>query len=378
MNQQQIIGILSPYRGQVKQLVNDQSTNDIVKAIEQAHLQHQNEYKKIAHLFKGNTDRKTAQNIFNFLKQNIVYKIEPGNRQTVKSPSAFLAHGFGDCKHYSKFIAGILQQLNIPFAYRFASYKTFDRTPQHVFVVMHPGTNKEVWIDPVLPSLDYRKPYTHSIDKNMSLYSISGIGNPRRAARKAAGKTLGQRLKKGTKIVAKVAAAPARAAFLLLVNLNFANLAVKLSQGWKKQPSKLQTFWESIGGRMDALKKAFEKGAKKKRIFGTEAEMGAVGTAAAAAATAAPIIVKVVNILKEMGIEPEELVQIGKDAVNKKVQELVKDKLVTQTENEAINIEESNLLNEPAGTPQAAKDGKLLLPLVAGGLIIGYLLLKKK
>lgn len=382
MNQRQLIGVLQPYKGQVQKLVADQSTNDIIKAIEQAHYQHSNEYKKIAQYFKGSTDRQTAQNIFNFLKENIVYKIEPGNRQTVKSPAALLAHGYGDCKHYSKFIAGILQQLQIPFVYRFASYKYGEKTPGHVFVVMNPGKN-EIWIDPVLPSLDYRKNYYYKIDKKMSLYSISGIGNPKKAARKAAGKTLGQRLKKGTRIVAKVAAAPARAAFLLLVNLNFANLAVKLAKGWQKQPSKLQQFWESIGGKMDALKKAFDKGKTKKRIFGMDAEIGAVGTAAAAAATAAPIIVKVVNILKEMGIDPEELVQVGKDAVNNKVQELVKDKLINPIKEDAANIQEADILTDSttAAAPQQAaimKDGKLLLPLIAGGLIIGYLLLKKK
>ena len=376
MNQRTLIPLLSPYLGQVNKLVSDQTTNDIIKAIEIAHHQHASEYKKIAHYFKGSTDIQTAQNIFNFLKKNIVYKIEPSNRQTVKSVSALLSHGFGDCKHFANFSAGILQQLNIPFVYRFASYKYSDNTPQHVFVVMNPGVN-EIWIDPVLPTLNYRKQYTSSIDKKMSLYSISGIGNPRKAARKAAGKTLGQRLKKGTRIVAKVAAAPARAAFLLLVNLNFANLAVKLNNGWQKAPSKIQQFWESIGGKMDALKKAFDKGKNKRRIFGMDAEIGAVGTAAAAAATAAPIIVKVVNVLKEIGIEPEDLVQIGKDAVNNKVKELVKNKLVDNAETEAVNIEKANLLNEPQAK-EVAKDGKLMFPLIAGGLIVGYLLLKKK
>jgi len=385
MNQQQLLGVLNPYKGQVQKLVSDQSTNDIIKAIEQAHYQHSNEYKKIAQYFKGSTNRQTAQNIFNFLKENIVYKIEPGDRQTVKSPSALLAHGFGDCKHYAKFIAGILQQLNIPFVYRFASYKYGEKTPGHVFVVMNPG-KKEVWIDPVLPSLDYRKNYYSKIDKQMSLYSISGIGNPKKAAKKAAGKTLGQKLKKGTKIVAKVAAAPARAAFLLLVGLNFANLAVKLSKGWQKAPSKISNFWEGIGGKMDALKKAFDKGKNKKRIFGFEQQIGVVGTAAAAAATAAPIIIKVVNVLKEMGIEPEELVEIGKNAVNDKVQQLVKEKFVQPVQKEAANIEEAAIFEDtiaPApGTKQDGKnvlnDGKMMFPLIAGGLIIGYLLLKKK
>lgn len=383
MNSSVIMQQLKPYAGNKQILVVDQSTSDIIAAITSAHHEYLGEYAKFAEKFRGRTDRETAKNIFNFLKKNVVYRIESGNAQTVKSPAALLAQGYGDCKHYSKFAAGILHNLGIPFAYRFASYKYFDRQPGHVFVVIHPGTKKEIWIDPVLPKLDQRKPYFHKIDKKMALYKISGIGQTRkeqrqerRAARKAAGKTLGQKLKKGVRLVAKVYASPARNAFLLLVRINFANLAVKLNNAWIKAPSKVRNFWEGIGGNVDALKKAWETGKGKKRIFGND-EIGAAPAAAAAAAS--PIIVKVITLLKDIGIEPGELVQIGKDALNTKVKELVSNTLVKETEQEAENIEIAERFNQDL-QPQAESKpaGKNMLPIIIGGAVVAVLLMRKK
>ena len=392
MNVSLLMSELMPYAGNIRQIKAEQSTGDIIEAITRAHKAYQVDYAKIAKFFKGATVRDTARNIYNFLKQNIKYKIEPGSAQTVKSPAALLAHGYGDCKHYSKFAAGILENLGIPYAYRFASYKIFDPQPGHVFVVVNPGTANELWIDPVLPKFDQKKEYQYATDKNMAIYSISGVGQvpaaktkkeqrqTKQAARKAAGKTVGQKLAKGAKIVAKVAASPARNAFLLLVKINFANLGVKLAKAWEKAPSKVRNFWEAIGGNLEALKKAWEAGKTKRRILGieTNAEIGAAPAAAATAA--APILVKVATVLKDIGIDPAELVQIGKDAANAKVQQLAKEKLVPGAQKEASNLELADEFDAEIEQAPAAPAAKKInvLPLVIGGVAIAYFLTRKK
>jgi len=385
MNAGTILGRLSPYQAQEYKLRDEQSTGDIIAAITKAHKQYRPEYKKIALYFKGSNPRQTGQKIYDFLKSNVQYVIEPANKQTVKSPSAILAEGDGDCKHYSTFAGGVLEQLGIPFSYRFASYRMFDETPQHVFVVINPGTQNEIWLDPVLNSYDYKKPYTYAKDKKMALYSVSGIGQApkkqakaeKKAARKAAGKTVGQKLKKGAKVVLKVAAAPVRNAFLLLVKINFANLGNKLAAAWTKAPSKVRIFWESAGGKIEALKKAWESGSKKKRIFGIGA---APAAAAAAPAVAAPLLVKVVDLLKSIGIEPDELVQIGKDALNEKAQELAKKALQPKAAKEAAEIEVADQA-VPDGTETTASAAKRMnttLPLILGGAAIIYFVTRKK
>lgn len=390
-----LMGRLGPFRNAHTMLVADQSTGDIIDAITTAHKMHAGEYSRISSFFNAPTKREVARKIYNFMDKNIKYVIEPGSRQTVKSPAAILATGHGDCKHYSLFAGGILQNLGIPFAYRFASYKTFDKQPQHVFVVIDPGTDKEIWIDPVVKEFNYHKPYTYAKDKIMALYSISGIKKaakkaaPTQAAKKAATtnvkaasqaakKTTGSKLKKGAKVVLKVAAAPVRNAFLLLVTLNFAGLANKLAAAWQKAPTKIQHFWEGAGGAIDALKKAWEKGSSKKRIFGDDS-IGAAPVAATAAA-AAPLLVKVAEVLKSIGIDPAELVQVGKDAINVKSRELAKKALEPKAATEATNIDVADQVFETQptdkGTVTVTKKPNFL-PWIIGGAAVYYLAIRK-
>jgi len=415
MNVNVLMGQLAPFQNRREMLESDQSTGDIINAILDAHKRHAGDYSKISSFFNAGSNRDTARKIYNFLKGNVKYVIEPGSRQTVKSPSAILAQGFGDCKHYSLFAGGILQNLGIPFAYRFASYRVFNKEPQHVFVVVNPGTNNEIWIDPVLNKFDYKKAYTYAIDrKPMALYSISGIGATAqqkaalkaakaakksaptkaakkaaatevKAARKAAGRTAGQVLKKGTKAVLKVAAAPVRNAFLALVAINFANLGKKLKTGWEKAPTKITKFWEGAGGQINALKKAWESGSKKKRIFGDDS----IGAAPAAAATAAaPLLVKVGNVLRDIGIDPADLVDIGKSAINSMSQELAKKALEPKAAKEAENIDTTEqVFNEsptmdvtqtPSFTEKVATGKTNFLPLIIGGAAVLYFATRKK
>jgi Transglutaminase-like superfamily len=407
-----LMGVLAPFQNRREMLSAEQSTGDIIDAILDAHRRHAQDYSKISSFFNAGSKMQTARKIYNFLKKNVRYVIEPGSKQTVKSPAAILATGYGDCKHYSLFAGGILQNLGIPFAYRFASYRIFDKQPQHVFVVVNPGTENEIWIDPVVGEFNYKKPYTYAIDKKMALYSISGIGATAqqkadlraakaarkaaptkaakqaaatsvKAARKAAGRTTGQVLKKGAKVVLKVAAAPVRNAFLLLVSLNFAGLGNKLAAAWEKAPSKLQNFWESAGGQINALKKAWEKGSTKKRIFGMEQIGVAPAAPAAAAVTAAPLLVKVADFLQKIGIDPAELVQVGRDAINKKSQELAKKVLEPKAATDAEFIDVADQVFEqpaemaPTTTTTATKKPNFL-PLILGGAAVLYFVTRKK
>lgn len=402
MNASTLMGRLSPFKNQTKVIVEDQSTGDIIDAIIKAHKTYAPEYSKISSFFTGPNKRAVAKKIYDFLRQNVVYRIESGNSQSVKSPASILATGHGDCKHYSSFAGGILQNLRIPFAYRFVSYKS-DKIPQHVFVVIDPGTPNEIWIDPVISKFDYRKPYTYKTDRQMALYSISGVGQATikqakaakkaaattaqkkaakselQAARKAAGKTFGQQLQKGTRVILKVAAAPVRNAFLLLVKLNFAGLGNKLAAAWIKAPTKVRVFWESTGGVLDALKKAWETGSKKKRIFGDDTMIGAEPVAVTATA-AAPLLVKVANVLKDIGIDPAELVQIAQDAANQKAQELAKKALEPKAAKEAENLElASDVIDSTTTTkgPVTTTQMPKFLPLLIGGVVVAYLITKK-
>jgi len=174
---------LAPFTNFKKVLIDDQNTNDIIQGILDNHDNYQNEYDKISEMFIGDNEVETANNVFDFLKQNVPYYIEPIEKQTLRSPSAILSMKIGaDCKSYASFIIGIMSSLNrkgiflVPLAYRFASYRYDTKEPQHVFAVLYPSTKNEIWVDPVLAQFDQRKEPTFIKDKKikMALIAMSG------------------------------------------------------------------------------------------------------------------------------------------------------------------------------------------------------------
>ena len=92
-----LMGILSPFQNRREMLTAEQSTGDIIDAILDAHRRHAQDYSKISSFFNAGSKKATARRIYNFLKKNVRYVIEPGSKQTVKSPAAILATGYGDC-----------------------------------------------------------------------------------------------------------------------------------------------------------------------------------------------------------------------------------------------------------------------------------------
>ena len=182
-----LLSKLPPFKNDVKVLAKNQTTADIINGILQAHEVYQDDYRRIAPYFIGNTSKETIENIFAFLKNHVRYVIEPGIKQTIKSPAAIIATGNSgsDCKNYALFTAGILRAANkyggqnIPYAFRFAGYKFGNSDLEHVFVVAFPGTKREIWIDAVLTRLDDRTKYPYIYKdykfKDMALMGISGV-----------------------------------------------------------------------------------------------------------------------------------------------------------------------------------------------------------
>jgi hypothetical protein len=171
----QIISSLPNPVGNSIVLEESQSVTDIMSAMIYMHKKNAPYYDKISLKFLGATILDTCENLFDFCKQNIPNETETEDLQTVKSPQRILSDasaGYGhDCKHFASFIGGVLDSLrrkgkNISWCYRFASYKIFDTTPGHVFVVVK-NRGQEIWVDPVLDYLDQRKSYSYSIDKNI-------------------------------------------------------------------------------------------------------------------------------------------------------------------------------------------------------------------
>lgn len=176
-----ILQKLAPFKNYQRIVSHDQTVGDIINGILDTHQKYKSEYDKISEDFIGVNELETAKNIWNFLHSNVPYFIESTKNQTLRSPSAIVAMP-GDCKSYALFANGIFDSLNrkgifqTPIAYRFADYRGIDEF-QHVFSVLYPGTNKEIWIDPVLSRFNEKKQPTSFKDKKikMALIALSGV-----------------------------------------------------------------------------------------------------------------------------------------------------------------------------------------------------------
>ena len=355
MNVGYLLGILKPYTNNSNLLVKDQSTNDIIKEILEAHKKYASEYDKISEQFwKGNV-KDTCKNLFKFLKKNVKYSIEPDSRQSVKSPSAILAtgkykDGGNDCKHFSLWQAGILDSLkrkgyNVDWCYRFANYKIFQSMPHHVFIVVFIN-GKEYWCDPVLNEWNERKPYINKIDKKMSLYSISGIGRTRKYT------------------AAKITLVPARKAFLLLVRINFDKFALKLFRRLNSpKRDELINKWRRLGGRPELLISTVNKAVAKYQRKHPNKKIGDP-VAASIISAATPIIAALFKFLK-----PEKADEITEaaNAVQQVTESFTKDQQQTDQATDQSNATVKGI-------------GAVNPYLLYGGIGLGilYLVLKKK
>lgn len=185
VNRNLLIGKVSPFLGKKEIVVANQDTVDIIDALIKNHYKYSNEYDKIFRYFDGGNVEETAFNVWNFLKEEFKYNIEPEEMQILRSPAALLASNIVgiDCKGYATFANGIMDAYrrntgkNFDVYYRFASYDPFDNTPQHVFAVVE-EKGIEYWIDPVLDQFDEKKqPYFYKDKKikKMALVAMNGI-----------------------------------------------------------------------------------------------------------------------------------------------------------------------------------------------------------
>jgi organic hydroperoxide reductase OsmC/OhrA len=392
MQKNLLLGRLKSFGGNSKMLVRDQQVPDIISAMLSAHKMYASEYDKISQDFYSGDGVQTAKKLFDFLKKNVRYKIESDQAQRIMSPAAILSLGKNDCKNYALFIMGVLDSLkrkgliNNKIYYRFASYKLLDEIPHHVFAVIQDQQGNEFFIDPVLSKFNERKTYYHKIDKqpSMPLYSVSGIGaSKKKTAAKAVAPAAPKEKKK---IVLKIALAPARGSFLLLVGLNFMGLATKLKTAFANRADETQNWWKNLGGNPNELLRKTEQGAKKKRIaaadveFSSEGQVGVVATGtAAAAATAAPILIKLAEFLSKLGIDVKEVSEVGKRVLAKQVKNVVEKRLESDAKVEQATQDEVDRIVNQAENFNADGSKKMnYLPIVIGGAVIIYLISRKK
>lgn len=235
--------------------------------------------------FKGRTEQETCKKIFDYLKNNFTY-VADGEEQIIKLPSALLKKKVGDCKSYSLFTSGILENLGIPYYFVYVSYN-INPIPGHVYVT----TNDGCIIDAVYGIFNQEKKPIYKYKKNMNVRYMAGmcsdcntaeaigLGNKAKRQAKRADKKEARQDKRDDRKekrqekrdnrpkgrvatrVKTLALAPGRNLFLLLIKNNLDGIASKLALG---NQTDFATRWAALGGNRTVLTKNIKIGASKR------------------------------------------------------------------------------------------------------------------
>ena len=148
-------------------------TEDIITSIKKQHISGWKQTLQFAKVFYSPSVYDILNAIWKFTKKEINYKVDPKGEQFIKTPSVIWAHREGDCKSYSLLIASLLQNLKIPYVYRFVSYSPINN---YTHVYIKAGNNLEYTLDCCMSEFNKEKKFTYKKDIDMTkITSISGI-----------------------------------------------------------------------------------------------------------------------------------------------------------------------------------------------------------
>jgi hypothetical protein len=175
----------------------------------------------------------------------------------------------------------------------------------------------------------------------------------------------------------KLALAPFRGPFLLLVRFNVFNLARRIDAAIIKDRQRMKNFWENeIGGDFVQLTKTAEQGKKespilpgKSQTFGLNYSSLDPATLTASIAAASPIVAAVTTVLAGIGVAIDKGLEI-KD----KGKDLVGGKPAPSTPGATPPF----VPRETPGEIIKPKNNTTMLLLVGGALVAAYLIYKKK
>jgi len=310
---------------------------DIIRTIHSSFSTAVEQTKHIAPQFKGADALESAAKVYRYLRSGIRYKRDPAKYQDIRLPARLVKDGYGDCKSFALFAAGVMANLGYPVTFRYVSYGS-DPVPSHVYIVAD-----GVVLDGVYKLFNTQLPFTHKYDYKMDVRRLSGIDYPgknllvstsvsqdigkirlRKFIKKNI-KSAGRDIKKVAKkinpktilsAIKKQAFFIPRKAFLAMVALNARGLATRLSQ---LNDTDKADFWvKKFGGKLSTLNSAINRGKKKKPLFGAnhkvksikgigavvcdKNEIGAVPQLAAIIAAAAPILIVAISVLTKKKI----------------------------------------------------------------------------
>jgi hypothetical protein len=248
----------------------------------------------MARVLAGSSVYETCRNVWHFVYENVAYKKDDDGLEQIRSPRrTWRDRKTGvDCDCYSTFISSILTNLRIPHKLRITKYKR-DHF-QHIYPIVPDGA-RNIIIDCVTDQFDYEVPYSEKKDITMDLQYLDGLQGAGLGDRGNdlvfEGYSMGalgaaKKKKKGffKKVLSKInrinpATILLRNGFLAAMKLNLFKVAQRIKYAYLtpeeatkkgilpdkyqrlvKAKDKMESIFETAGGKAKNLKKAILKG----------------------------------------------------------------------------------------------------------------------
>ncbi len=188
-------------RGKKELVIKNGSVDDTVKKMIEIVNQDAHLIKDASlNLFKTETILGTSKKLFDWIYKYIKYNLEEGEQlknplvtyhlgqrlavKNFKEAGSYDKYYSADCDDISIFVASVLKNLNIPYAFRITSYRDIlgnDNGYSHVYVIIPLKNGQEIIIDPVFYYFNQQKSYSKKKDfmelSGTDVYYLSGFGD---------------------------------------------------------------------------------------------------------------------------------------------------------------------------------------------------------
>ena len=154
-------------------IIKDGEVSDTVELMEKVVHKYLTDTVRIAPVLRRKTLEETCKSIYDFVYNNIQYKLDKRGLEQLRRPARSWAERRTgvDCDCMSIFISSILTNLKIPHSFRITRYSA-DHW-QHVYVIVPDNRGGYINIDAVVSPYGYEKPFTDKMDYTMSLNGIN-------------------------------------------------------------------------------------------------------------------------------------------------------------------------------------------------------------
>ncbi len=153
----------------------DATNGDIIRTLEKNFPAAFRQTKDFAKRFDAPTIEEVAENVWNFLKENMHYQADGSEHQKIRLPARLLSDKIGDCKSFALFAASILAHYTET-GFRYSSYRN-DPTPTHVYAIAKDEQGNTIIIDGVWHTFNDEKDFKHHKDHWMKISTLSGTAN---------------------------------------------------------------------------------------------------------------------------------------------------------------------------------------------------------